>query len=510
MARSKAKSKSAEKRSKGQAAVLYDNFVQTAMPRPGKTESLYRDAGRLLYLRVISGAKGIERYWLRLITVGPRKGKRATIAKVKDMSLAEAREEAAKVQPEDLPAPAPSIKSSVTDVEATLERKPFGEMTLLEVVDWHINQSGFRKNTSDAYNVYRNMYINGSEYANSKACELEYEDAQKLIDRAMYHGHKTTPGAAAKLANLCAAAYVTSKQGYKGRFYNPFQEVKDDREYVRKIVNTSELGRALDDDEVRAVWFALNSTTDGVGAPAVARALMFMLVTGQRSRECTALHERELKTAADGATWWHIPPERIKTITVDTKPESKREHILYMSPLALRIIGRVPGHKFPGEEPHYVFEGKKPGSPVNVGAAAHLVRRKRGTSAAPDPLGVTPWTPNDLRVTVETRLDKPLNCPANIYNAILNHSKDKIAKLYNMNEYLEYKKEWLIKWSDYLEELIGVGHTSKIRFVDQGPDIERLQELVSSGTSNIKIAAELGVSETWVRKLRQQYNIKKP
>ena len=80
--------------------------------------------------------------------------------------------------------------------------------------------------------------------------------------------------------------------------------------------------------------------------------------------------------------------------------------------------------------------------------------------------------------------------------------------VYNVYEYDDEKKEWLVKWGEYLENLVG----------DKAPDTakevfsieeETLKQLVWRYPLT-KIAADYGVSETAVRKRCNKHGIKRP
>lgn len=528
---------------RGNAKALTTAKIRSAKPTVGQNECLIKDVKQPLFLRLKwSRATNVQdrklfRYWLFEVD-----GKRVPLGKcyvaprgVKDdddaadlATLIDAAEvarltELAKSSGITLGQARRLCIARLAEHRAGITagggRRKYSDMTLLEVVDQHIYQTGglqakgrqavqLRRNTVVTYELYRDLFIKGTRFATMKPILMDEDDARSLVDTVLNQAgkSKSTPGAAAKLTNLCAAAIETARTTKNDRHFNPFAALKEKDDYIRGIVHTARKGRALETDEIRGVWTALNSP-HGVGSPVTARALMLMLVTGQRSREVTGLHRTEIKQHDDGSVWWHLPPERQKNITIDTPPADRVEHQLYLTELALRIIGTEEQYGawiFPNEQ--------DPKKPMDARSAAHLVNRKRGNKSKPDPLAAVKWTPNDLRRTVETRLDEPLDCPKKYYNAILNHNKDDIAKLYNMNEYLEGKRVWLQRWSDYLEELIGPEHTAVIRHTDEPKyDIAMLRKLVADGISYCKIAKMkgFGVAESRIRQLCKEHNIKR-
>jgi len=67
-------------------------------------------------------------------------------------------------------------------------------------------------------------------------------------------------------------------------------------------------------------------------------------------------------------------------------------------------------------------------------------------------LDIPRWTPHDLRRTVRTGLSR-LQCPNEVAEAVLGHTKGGIEGVYNLYQYDAECKEWLQKWGDYLDAL---------------------------------------------------------
>jgi integrase len=67
------------------------------------------------------------------------------------------------------------------------------------------------------------------------------------------------------------------------------------------------------------------------------------------------------------------------------------------------------------------------------------------------------WTFHDIRRTVATGMAK-LGFPSIVVDRILNHttssSLSTVAAIYNRHEYAEERREALIEWSKYVQELI--------------------------------------------------------
>lgn len=71
-------------------------------------------------------------------------------------------------------------------------------------------------------------------------------------------------------------------------------------------------------------------------------------------------------------------------------------------------------------------------------------------------LDIPHWTPHDLRRTVRTGLSR-LQCPSEVAEAILGHSRKGIEGTYDLHRYESECREWLQKWGDNLNELSNNG-----------------------------------------------------
>ncbi len=214
-------------------------------------------------------------------------------------------------------------------------------------------------------------------------------------------------------------------------------------------VKPSSRDRALSSLEIRTVWNILYSE-NAPGSPETRRALLLILVTGQRPDEVAGMPWDEIEE-----NWWTIKADRIKT-----RNRRKEDHRVFLSPLALRLIGDNPGYS------PYVFIGSSPEVPLSRHAVSHLVSKDteggrptgdgKKSKARPKYFGLTRWTPNDLRRTAATRLSE-LGCPDEIIDAILNHAKEGVIGIYNRYKYDKEKQEWLTSWAEYLEVLVKGG-----------------------------------------------------
>lgn len=191
--------------------------------------------------------------------------------------------------------------------------------------------------------------------------------------------------------------------------------------------------RTLSDNEIREVWRAID---EGPGFAETKRALKLILVTAQRPGEVAGLHRREIE-----GHWWTIPAERAE--------KGKRDHMVHLTPTALKLIGDTEG---------YIFSSPQEDQPINRNSLSQLVSRNRSNLKDNKPAklpfyGLERWTPHDLRRTARTFMAK-IGIPDEHAEAVLNHAKQGVIKVYNRHDYQEEKKQALIKWEEELLKII--------------------------------------------------------
>jgi integrase len=224
-------------------------------------------------------------------------------------------------------------------------------------------------------------------------------------------------------------------------------------------VKPTSTSRVLSDLEIKTVWNILLSKA-APGTPDTRRALMLVLVTGQRPGEVAGMAWDDISygvgkprcNECQRCGWWTIPVEHIKT-----RNKRKEDHRVFLSPFALTLIGSNP------EYSPYVFLGSSPTSPICRHALSHLVCKEteggrptgngKKSESRSEYFGFPRWTPNDLRRTAATKLSE-IDCPDEIIDAILNHGKKGVIGIYNRNKYDKEKQEWLTKWSEHLDGLV--------------------------------------------------------
>lgn len=260
---------------------------------------------------------------------------------------------------------------------------------------------------------------------------------------------------------------------------------------VPAIANRSG-SRELTDDEIKHLW------ESHVLPARIKIALLLILSTGQRPGEVAGMHTSEID-----AEWWTIPWRRIKTRKIH-----QRDHRVYLSQFALRLIESL-CHKDGYEG--WLFPNATGEGPIHRSALSKEVHRetkgKGGAANRPAYLGLPSWHPHDLRRTFTSKMAK-MKAPFECREKILNHAQKGMDATYNVYDYDEEKKEWLVKWGEYLENLVGDKPLDPAKEVFSIEE-EMLKQLVWRYPLT-KIAADYGVSETAVRKRCKKHGIERP
>jgi len=176
--------------------------------------------------------------------------------------------------------------------------------------------------------------------------------------------------------------------------------------------------------EIKAVWSAISK---GPGDEACKRALKLMLITGQRLSAIVGMHRSEINGEC-----WTIPPERCHG--------RHHPHRVFLSPLALDVIGDGGGFIFPSADPT---------RPINVNAVARLISAK-GPKRSPY-CGLEPWVSYDVRRTVAHQM-LCLGVSREAVGATLGQpQRNSLCGLYPT--YTREIKEALLTWETELQRL---------------------------------------------------------
>ena len=253
-------------------------------------------------------------------------------------------------------------------------------------------------------------------WGNKPITDIRRRDAIALIESIAALG---TPGSARNvlLSGRAMYSYAVQREMIE---YNPFAGVG----VAVPQAAAKERDRVLSETEIKHIWETLSNWGN---SEYIRRAILFILVTGQRPGEVAQLHWNEIEGRV-----WTIPSERSK---------NGRENRVYLTDLALSLLPKTEDYVFPASRGSH--------GPLYVNTLSHHLSHH----VKPEYLGLPRWTPHDLRRTAATGLAS-LGCSDEIIDEVQNHKKRGIIRTYNRYRYDKEKQEWLVKWSEYLEVLI--------------------------------------------------------
>lgn len=185
--------------------------------------------------------------------------------------------------------------------------------------------------------------------------------------------------------------------------------------------------RFLSSDEIKRYWSAVST----FGYP-YEHFYKIALLTGQRNiTEVATMEWSEIEGDV-----WTIP---------NSKAKNGRAHVVHLSPLALRILQKVP------KKSHLVFTSNGKNQIRNLGKYKPKLDKLMGTDD---------WVVHDLRRTMVTIMASELKIESNIADRILNHvAKDAagVAGVYQKYQFLDERKQALLAYSEYIEKLTKAG-----------------------------------------------------
>jgi integrase len=219
--------------------------------------------------------------------------------------------------------------------------------------------------------------------------------------------------------------------------------------------------RVLTQYEIKIFWDNLETAFISEN---IRRAIKLILVTAQRPGEVIGMHTKEI----DG-DWWTIPSERSKNgKSHRVFLTASAQDLIEQSVTRIKAVRKIPleqeyeGHIFPC--PHKTKEKSADRHAVSRAIAKNLawpltddkgnpLYLKDGSLATENRLGVEHFTPHDLRRTAATFMAQSGEMDE-VIDAILNHAKHGVIKVYNQYRYELEKQKALESWERKLNSII--------------------------------------------------------
>ena len=354
-----------------------------------------------------------------------KRRKHLNLGKVSELSLAEARKEYTKALLLLQSGVDPSVKMS--EEKADIYSESGEALTVAELSGLYLETYSKVHHSPDWNAIVRQCLKSNvvPSWGTRMITDIKRKDAIKFIERIAIK----TPGQARTVLRICRGMFEYALE----REYvvaNPFLKIPKAIPSVR----VKERSRVLDDDEIRKVWGMLSS---GPGEKVTRDALKMVLITGQRPDEVCGMTYDEISE-----NWWTIPASRTK---------NDKSHRIFLTPSALAVIGTGEGYVFTS------LAKNKEGTKITRRSLSQLVsdenKKKSGEIITPKYFGLPRWTPHDLRRTVRTNMSR-LKIPQEHCEAVINHAKEGMVKVYDHHEYDDEKKCALLKWECLLLEIL--------------------------------------------------------
>jgi integrase len=202
--------------------------------------------------------------------------------------------------------------------------------------------------------------------------------------------------------------------------------------------------RVLADEELRAIWNALDKPPFSPLTEPMALCLKLAALTLQRGKEVSGIDLTELDL---NQRLWVIPGARTK---------NHRDHVVPLSPEALRVIVRAiallpddANGKRPRTGPLFPSP-RDPAEPITRHALTRAMTRLCAK------LEINDAGPHDLRRTGATNITgERIGMPRFVVSAVLNHVSETggVTRIYDRNEYLPEKRRALEAWAKLLVQV---------------------------------------------------------
>lgn len=200
--------------------------------------------------------------------------------------------------------------------------------------------------------------------------------------------------------------------------------------------------RVFSEQEIKTFWKNLDGCSISTEGKA---ALKLILITAQRPGEVIGMHTNEI----DGE-WWTIPPKRAK---------NGKAHRVYLTNLAFEVInGAIQSAKQPSDIPKdkeysgFVFPSPHRAKEQSINPSALAVAVGRNLAQDANKFNLEHFTPHDLRRTAATFMAESGEMDE-VIDAILNHAKQGIIKVYNQYRYSREKQKALEAWERKLTSI---------------------------------------------------------
>lgn len=404
---------------------LTDKFCRTARAFEGKQTDYFDTVRTGLYLRVFP--TGVRTWMIIYTKPGGTQRVRMKLGRYPEVSLGQAREKARDARAQIIDGTDPVVE----------RRAQAASQTVDDLVENYIARHAATKRSKDE--IARRLRKNVSGVIGSlKLSDLHRRDITRCIDAVKDRG-------AGVEANRLFEDVRSMVRWAKGR-----GDLDDNLvEGMKRPTETIARDRVLSADEIKTMWGKLADADMFEGTRNVIR---LCLLTAQRVGEISGMLRSELDLKE---RVWVIPPARSK---------NKREHVVPLSDASIDIIEAQMAaveklsKRMERPVPDFVFPGPGARAALSGAAIAKAVKRMEVTAKGKTTiLGVSPWTPHDLRRSAATHMEE-IGISPFIVGHVLNHVSVTRAsitsRVYARYDYGREKRDALDLWADRVSGII--------------------------------------------------------
>ncbi|EDX3113857.1 tyrosine-type recombinase/integrase [Salmonella enterica subsp. enterica serovar Mississippi] len=416
------------------------SFKAIETMKPGDKDKA--DVGENRGLRVSCGATGVKSFFYRYTSPTTGKLVQVKIGNFPQTSLSTARLKLheLKLLRQEGRCPATELKQEKLQKAKDAEQEKIPDFTVQGLVELYLTEHiedrktkdgkiipGVRKKKGQA-EVRRTLYGDAVKSLGIRnAAEITRKDVIDLINGVVARGAKVQAGNVLRELSL-AYEFAIGLGRFDENFANPALLAKSSLRQTRIKLTNGRGTRVLSDAELAKF---LKWLPGSAYPPVIKNVLRMTLWTGCRTGEVCDM------------AWKDVDLDKGTIHLRETKTGVERYVQLCTQAIDFLKVLRL-------NSDTYLFPSSRTKLPIQqkylTENAWHL--RQEGKM-----LDIPSWTPHDLRRTVRTGLSR-LQCPNEVGEAILGHTRGGVEGIYNLYKYDAECKHWLQVWGDYLDSLI--------------------------------------------------------
>ncbi|MBQ5151445.1 DUF4102 domain-containing protein [Citrobacter freundii] len=415
------------------------SFKAVEMMKPGDKDKA--DIGENRGLRVSCGATGVKSFFYRYTSPLTGKLAQVKIGNFPQTSLAAARLKLheLKLLRQEGRCPALELKQDKLKRAIEAEQAKIPELTVQGLVELYLTERiedrktkdgkiipGARKPKGQA-EVRRTLYGDAVKTLGTRnAAEITRQDIINLINGIVARGATVQAGNVLRELSL-AYEFAIGLGRFDDSFANPALLAKSSLRQTRIKLTNGRGTRVLSEDELTKFlkWIPGSAYT-----PTIKNVLRLTLWTGCRTGEICNMAWKDVDLAKG---------------TIHLK-ETKTGIERYVQ-LSIQAVNFLKVLRLNSDT--YLFPSSRTKLPIQQKYLTENAWRMREQGQM---LDIASWTPHDLRRTVRTGLSR-LQCPNEVAEAVLGHTKGGVEGIYNLYKYDAECKKWLQIWADYLDKL---------------------------------------------------------